>query len=74
MVEGKLRLYYVGDTGKYGFKVGDWINKEVFFMVDKKIMSDGEDRACYDSRAIFEDGKMVKIREKRYPFNYVEVE
>ena len=73
MVESRLRLYYVGDTGKYGFKVGDWINKEVFFMVDKKIMSDGDDRACYDRRAIFEDGEMVKIREKRYPFNYVEV-
>ena len=42
-------------------------------MVDNKIKGDGEDRACYDRTAIFEDGKMVKIKEKRYPFNYVEV-
>jgi hypothetical protein len=63
MVEVKYKIINVGDAEDYGFVAGEYINKNLFELVVRHLKALGGAIPSYDNNiAIFENGKMVKVK------------
>ena len=63
MIEVKYKVKCEGNARQYGIKNGDWINKDIYRVVKKDVRSKGEHDIFYSNVAIYDDGKMVKIKK-----------
>ena len=63
MIEIKYKVKCARNAHQYGIKDGDWINKDIYRVVKKDVRSKGEEDIFYSNVAIYDDGKMVKIKK-----------
>ena len=67
MIEVKYKIVNVGDAEDYGVVAGEYVNKNVLDLVVKELKSLGKEIPFYGNEiAIFEDGKMVKVKVNGY--------
>ena len=82
MIETKYKVKCEGNAKNYGIRNGDWVNKEVFNLVQKDIRAKCEQDIHFTDVAIFCDGVMIRRRVEKqsniYPYHtkkvFVDVE